>query len=84
MCDVKYKFVASYYRGSPPELIELETEADSEQRATEWAKSIAAERNWRFLEISPVCGNSQFQCAYRLKSGACDFTPGIWLIMGGI
>lgn len=78
---MKPKFVASFYRGSPPELTELETEADSARRATTWAKSIAQERGWRFLEVMPMCGNSQFQCAYRLKNGACDFTPGLWQML---
>ena len=77
------RFIVSFYRGSPPELTELETDADSEQRVTEWAKSVAQERGWRFLEVLPACGNARFQCSYRLKSGACDFSPRLWRVLGG-
>ncbi len=70
------KFSAAFLQGSPPECKVLETDAPSKKRAVEWAKSIADERGWRFVEVLPVCVHPNLPCPGRTgKDNLCQRHP---------
>jgi len=51
------KTYIAYFRRAPvtgeigPGTEKLETEAPSKTRAAQWARSVAKERDWRFMEV---------------------------------
>ena len=70
------KFSAAFYRGSPPLLETLETDAPSKKRALEWARSVAQERGWRFIEVLPICPKPSVACLYRTHTdNLCERNP---------